>query len=351
MRLVSRLLATLAVALLAAACSVTAAVYGIVGDDGEVYTGTATGGMDGRGSMNLSNSRGTSCIGTFRYVTNDHGVGLLTCSDGDQAQVQFNALSMTSGYGFGVSRSGRNVKFAFGLTREEAAMYIGGQAAATPPGGAPPPAATSGQPRLIGTGSGFYITRQGHVLTNAHVTEKCTSVTVQRPGTDKIPGTIVSQDRENDVAVVLASAPAPAVAMFRAGRPIRLGEPVVSFGFPLTGMLASGGVLTTGSVSALAGLRDDTRYLQMSAPIQPGNSGGPVFDSSGLVVGISTASLPAVRRTIVQNANFAVKNEVISTFLSVAGIGTQTSTGGRELSPADIGDRARAFTVRVECLR
>ena len=354
MRSIVRLVAALGVALIVSACSVTAPVYGIVGDDGEIYTGTATGGMDGRGTLTLTNSRGARCIGTFRYVTRamDHGIGLITCSDGDQADVQFNALSMTSGYGFGTSRSGRSVKFAFGLSREEAAQYIGGQAAATPPpGGGQPPAGTPGQPQLIGTGSGFFISRQGHVLTNAHVTEKCTSVTVQRPGTGKVSASILSQDRENDVAVVLAPGPAPGVAVFRAGRPIRLGEPVVSFGFPLTGMLASGGVLTTGSVSALAGLQDDTRYIQMSAPIQPGNSGGPVFDSNGLVIGISTLSLPAYRRRIVQNANFAVKNEVVATFLSVAGVGMETAPAGRELSPADIGDRARTFTVRVECLR
>ena len=351
MRIVSRLLASLAVALLAGACSVTAPVYGIVGDDGEVYTGTATAGMDARGSINLVNSRGVRCIGAFRYVTMDHGFGTLSCSDGDSADVQFNALSGTSGYGFGTSRSGRAVKFVFGLSREEAAMYIGGgQAAATPPPGGAQPPSTPGQPRAVGSGSGFYISRQGHVLTNAHVTDKCTSFTVARPGAPAVAASLVSADGPNDLAVLLAAAPAPGVATFRAGRPVRQGEAVIVYGFPLTGSLATGGVLTTGSVNALSGYRDNTRLLQISAPIQAGNSGGPVFDSNGLIVGVVRSSL-AHRREQFQNINFAIKNEVVRTFLEVAGLGMDTAAGGRELNTADIGDRARTFTARVECLR
>ena len=121
-------------------------------------------------------------------------------------------------------------------------------------------------------------------------------------------------------------------------------------------MLSSGGIVTNGSVSALAGLGDDSRYLQISAPIQPGNSGGPLLDSSGNVVGIVTASIresTVARRTgaIPQNVNFALKADVARTFLESAGVPVETSGGGRELSVADIGDKARAFSVFIDCKR
>ena len=125
---------------------------------------------------------------------------------------------------------------------------------------------------------------------------------------------------------------------------------MVAYGFPLTGALATGGVLTTGSVNALSGTRDDIRFLQISAPIQPGNSGGPVFDSSGLIIGVATKSLEA-RTMQLQNINFAIKNDVVRTFTEVAGVGLETAAGGREMTAADVGERARAFTVMVECLR
>jgi Trypsin-like peptidase domain len=76
---------------------------------------------------------------------------------------------------------------------------------------------------------------------------------------------------------------------FRDGKYIRPADPVVVLGFPYAGLLATAPQVTTGAVSALAGLRDDTRYLQLTAPVQPGNSGGPLLDLSGNVVGIVSA--------------------------------------------------------------
>ena len=101
-------------------------------------------------------------------------------------------------------------------------------------------------------------------------------------------------------------------------------------------------------------MRDDSRYLQISAPVQPGNSGGPLLDASGHLVGIVTAKLNAMRLArftgdIPQNVNFALKAEVARTFLDSKGIVYQTARSDQQLSPADVGDIARPFTVHVEC--
>ena len=130
---------------------------------------------------------------------------------------------------------------------------------------------------------------------------------------------------------------------------------MVSFGFPLSGALSKEGNLTTGNVSALAGLRDDPTYLQMTAPVQPGNSGGPLLDASAHVIGVVTAKLDAVaiaKRTgdIPQNVNFAIKAEVLRTMLHANGVSFDEEASDRTLEVADIAELARRFTVQVECV-
>jgi tetratricopeptide (TPR) repeat protein len=152
------------------------------------------------------------------------------------------------------------------------------------------------------------------------------------------------------------SDPPPSVAFFREGAPVRAGETIVALGYPLSGLLSSDANVSVGNVSALAGLRDDSRYLQISAPVQPGNSGGPLLDASGHLAGIVTAKLDAMRLArftgdIPQNINFALKAEVARTFLDSKGIAYQTARSDRQLSPADVGDIGRPFTVHIACER
>jgi uncharacterized protein len=132
------------------------------------------------------------------------------------------------------------------------------------------------------------------------------------------------------------------------------GDVVVTLGYPLSGLLATTPNVSVGNISALAGLGDDSRYLQISAPVQPGNSGGPLLDASGHLFGIVTGKLnaAAVQRftgDIPQNVNFALKAEVARTFLDSKSIAYQTAPSQQQLSPADVGEMARPFTVRIEC--
>ena len=95
---------------------------------------------------------------------------------------------------------------------------------------------------------------------------------------------VSGQDATNDLVLLKTELPNLGVASFRFGP--RVGEQVATYGFPLSGLLSSSGNFTLGSVTSLAGLSDDTRVLQTSTPIQPGNSGGPLLDMSGNVIGV-----------------------------------------------------------------
>ncbi len=325
-------------------------VYGVVGDENDLYTGSATGYLDRSGTIELKNAKGNICKGDFTYHEGLRGSGIIGCDDGQTAHIVFRGLSAMSGYGFGTSNTGRPVAFTYGLSREQSGRYLGlGRTGIPAAGGgtASRPPAASGK---SGTGSGFFVSRQGHVMTNEHVVRGCARLNVVQIAGSTIPATLVASDAANDLAVIKIEAASPAVAAFRAGPVLRQGETVVTYGFPLTGALTSGGTFTTGTVSALAGLRDDTRFFQLSTPIQPGNSGGPVLDGGGAVVGVATASLAGRRANDPpQNVNFAVKADIARTFLDAQGIRPETVSAGRELPATEIAQRARAFTVRVEC--
>lgn len=353
----ARMAAVIAVLATAAGCASSEA-YGVVGDGGQIFTGQMSGGTQGQ--ITLDNGQGTRCVGQFsgrsstaRTVAwvliggpppplSGGGRALMTCSDGQQALIQFTSAGGESGYGFGTTRDGQPVRFTYGMTRDQSASYL----QVSPAASGTAPARPSG---VIGSGTGFFVTRQGHVVTNAHVVERCRTVAVTPSSGETVTATVVGTDKSNDLALLGTGASRQAVAALRAGRPMRQGEAVVAYGFPLSGALSSGGVSTSGSISALQGMGDDSRYLQMSAPVQPGNSGGPLLDMTGAVVGVVSSRLGGRAGQGAQNVNFAIKADVVGTFIGAHGLAAETAAGGRELAAPDIADRARAFTVFIEC--
>lgn len=108
-------------------------------------------------------------------------------------------------------------------------------------------------------------------------------------------------------------------------------------------------------MTALAGIKDDSRMLQISAPVQPGNSGGPLLDETGTVVGIVVAKLNALKlaeatNDLAQNVNFAIKASVAQSFADSQGVRLQAAKADLPvMRPADIAERAKSFTGLVEC--
>lgn len=218
-----------------------------------------------------------------------------------------------------------------------------------------PGASQAGRPP-DSSGTGFVVTKSGHVLTNAHVVETCGEIRARQSGEPPIRAELVAKDRANDLALVKLQRPVGRVVTFRGDPPVRAGDGVVIYGFPLAGALADDGSLTTGTVSALAGLGNDSRMLQVSAPVQPGNSGGPLVDMSGNVIGVVVSKLNAlavakVTGDVPQNVNFAIKGAVARNFLEANGIDFQSAASGAQMSASDIGERIKRTTFRLECLR
>jgi S1-C subfamily serine protease len=213
----------------------------------------------------------------------------------------------------------------------------------------------TGSPKAQSTGSGFAVNKDGYVLTNHHVIEGCSKVQL-RWSNGANETSIVGFDEVNDLAILRSDRAGRAPLTFRDGRGIRQAESVIAIGFPLTGVLATSSKVSIGSVSALAGLGDDTRFLQISAPIQPGNSGGPLLDLSGNVVGVVMSTINALTMvkatgSIPQNVNFAIKSSIVREFLEAKNVAYETATSNTKLDPADVAEKGVQSTVLVECYK
>lgn len=202
------------------------------------------------------------------------------------------------------------------------------------------------------TGTGFYVSLDGKILTNHHVVDGCRRVVVD----GKDDARVLATDRTNDLALLdhRRTRGEDGLARFAPAEP-RLNSDVTVVGYPLYGLL--GGLnVTRGVVSSLRGLRGDQTFIQISAEVQPGNSGGPALDDRGYVIGVVQSKLDALRLSrisgdIPQNINFAVRGEIAKTFLRSQGVEPLIGPERAALPPADLADEATKFTVLLECIK
>ena len=194
------------------------------------------------------------------------------------------------------------------------------------------------------TGTGFFI-NSTNIITNQHVVDSCRNIKIIKNGVTST-AKIKSVDRTNDLAVLTANKPNKTYLKFRSGRSVRVGESVVAMGYPLGILLGTSVKLTTGNISSLTGLLNDTTTLQLTAPIQPGNSGGPLLDNTGSVVGIVYAKL---NNDVAQNVNLAIKANVATMFLDVHEIDYTFDTDRTKKEVVDIADSAKKSIIQIIC--
>lgn len=211
-------------------------------------------------------------------------------------------------------------------------------------------------PRMS-AGTGFYVSASGDVLTNAHVVEGCSAIGIKGHGDTGFRAVRVrASDIKHDLALLGMLMPPinpPAVLAWR--RETRLGEYISIFGFPYMGRLASAGTFSRGDIAALAGMNDNDAQFQLSAPVQPGNSGGPVVDERGHVVGVVVGRLNPLamvreKGDFPQNVNFAIKSAHAIPFMEAHGIAVAAAEpNAPRLSGPDVAERLRSGAVLVMC--
>lgn len=204
------------------------------------------------------------------------------------------------------------------------------------------------------TGTAFFVA-PNLLLTNNHVVKECTGpIQVRYPDQPSYPAVISGLDATNDLALLHTELSGTSVASF--DRRARLGDSVAIYGFPYAGLLSSSGNFTLGNVASLTGIQDDTRFVQVSAPTQPGNSGGPLLNMSGDVIGVVVSQINALTmmkagNSIPQNVNFAIQAPIVMNFLSIKGVPPKLHEpdAPQAMAASDIADKAKRFTVQVYC--
>jgi S1-C subfamily serine protease len=195
------------------------------------------------------------------------------------------------------------------------------------------------------------VTKEGHLLTAYHVVEEATNIVV-RTKKMQFAARLIKADKTNDIALLkiigaFASPPTnvatkpfagtsaakpvakgPLLGVASTFRPltvaaedsVKLGDAISTLGFPNIQIQGREPKFTRGEINSLAGIKDDARYFQISAPVQPGNSGGPLLDGSGKVIGmvlsrLNDLTLLKITGSVPQNVNYALKSSRLVTLL------------------------------------
>jgi TPR repeat protein len=179
-----------------------------------------------------------------------------------------------------------------------------------------------------GTGTGFFITVDGYLITNEHVAGNAAKVRLVRPS-GLISARVVKVDAANDLALlkteedvfdVVSGAAKFEALPIAASRAVKLGSTVITVGFPNIGLQGVAPKFARGEIASLTGPQDDPRFFQISVPLQPGNSGSALVDEHGNVIGVVSAKLSAavaLKATgeLPENVNYAVKSSFLLGFL------------------------------------
>src|SRR6266568_1498830 len=168
------------------------------------------------------------------------------------------------------------------------------------------------------SGTGFFISEDGYLVTNAHVVKDASQVRLATQH-GLIAARVVKVDAANDLAILKAEGNFSALPV-ASSRGVKLGATAATVGFPNIGLQGFAPKLAKGEIASLAGAQDDPRHFQISAPIQPGNSGGALVDERGNVIGVVVAKLSqqaalATSGQLAENVNYAVKSGFLLSFL------------------------------------
>ncbi len=207
--------------------------------------------------------------------------------------------------------------------------------------------------KLRRSGTGFFITTKGDVLTNHHVIAGCDAVTVSPAEGGEHVAEIRSADPSRDLALLETGTSTPGAALFRDFDEVVANEPVTVVGYPQQGLVVIKPVLVSGHVHPSAQPRSGGLFA-MKIDVRPGNSGGPVVDEAGRVIGvvIATIDTPAVFAKTgkrIHDVGLAIRLDVVRDFVRPLAVDVTTTIDGTSLEQQPRFQRTREFVAQIRC--
>ena len=211
---------------------------------------------------------------------------------------------------------------------------------------------STSQENSAASGTGFFITNDGYLITNEHVVKDAAQVRLVTSA-GLTSAKVVKVDAANDLALLKAEGRFAALPI-SPSRAVKLGGTVATIGFPNIGLQGFAPKFARGEIASLSGAGDDARYFQISVPVQPGNSGGALVDERGNVVGVVSAKLNAAAAlassgSLPENVNYAVKSSYLLSFLEVFADGQLKlkEANGKEIKFEEVVEKAKQAAVLV----
>ncbi len=193
------------------------------------------------------------------------------------------------------------------------------------------------------SGTGFFVSTNGHMVTNNHVIDSCDIVKAHYKGRE-LDAEVLFNDRTNDLAIIKANIK-PNRVFAVSNEDVTLLEDIIVAGYPLGKNISASIKTFKGSVTALAGYGDNFSNFQIDASLSSGNSGGPIINQKGNVVGVAVEKLVEVG---VEGFNFGVKSSTLKTFASSNQFKFQDPST-EELSNKELGQLITEATIYLEC--
>ena len=219
----------------------------------------------------------------------------------------------------------------------------------------PPPKrverSNSGKVISAASGTGFAVSSRGHVITNNHVINGCQNVKIHHKGR-AIPATVITYDPNNDLALLKGDFRPSTVFSLSNQKPELLQDVYVA-AYPFGRKISTSVKVTKGIISSLTGIGNNFSNIQIDAALQPGNSGGPILNEKGNVIGVAVAKLDLKKilknfGVIPENTNFGIKTNVVRSLLDSNDVDIPVPNR-RKISKSKLGKMISDGTYYLSC--
>jgi hypothetical protein len=203
----------------------------------------------------------------------------------------------------------------------------------------------------VASGTGFYVSNTGHLITNDHVVDGCKDIKVQSNGVD-IDTVLLATDPKNDLALLKANH-TPSIYFSISDKDPEELQDVIVAGYPFGDDISSSIKFTQGIVSSLAGIGNDYSQFQIDAALQPGNSGGPIVDIYGNILGVAVAKLDFKKimddyGVVAENTNFGIKASAVRNLMFGNSVKVK-SPKSETITTSELVKSIKAGTVHLTC--